>query len=112
MLVVPQHRARFPGNPESCDGANPDAGADRGDDTTPMQDTERPKTRAARAPQPLFAASIGVGIAFLALLAAFALAFERPSAIGWGGFAIVGAVVLAITIGIGQFLARSSRWMR
>lgn len=61
------------------------------------------------APHPILAVTVGLGLAYLAMLATFALAFERPSAIGWTGFAIVTAVVLVVMIGLGQFLTRSSR---
>jgi hypothetical protein len=74
-----------------------------------MAEIKRPRTRAVHAPRAILAASVGLGLVYLLALAIFALAFVRPPAIGWAGFAIVAAVVLAATMGIGQFLTRSSR---
>jgi hypothetical protein len=74
-----------------------------------MPDERRPRTRALHAPHSIVAGTVGLGLAYLATLAVFALAFERPSPIGWVGFAIVAAVVLAVTLGAGEFIARSRR---
>jgi hypothetical protein len=74
-----------------------------------MAEVKRHKSRVVHAPQPVVAATVGLGLVYLATLAAFALAFVRPPAIGWAGFAIVAAVVLAVTVAFGQFLARSDR---
>jgi hypothetical protein len=76
-----------------------------------VQSIRRSRRSVAHAPQPISLVVVGLGLAYLALLAAFALAFEQPTARGWAGFGIVAAVVLAVTVGIGQFLARS-RWTR
>jgi hypothetical protein len=72
-----------------------------------MPDIKRPKARSLHALQPIVVAALGLGLAYLATLAVFALAFERPSAIGWLGYGIVAAVVLTVTMAVGQFLTRS-----
>jgi hypothetical protein len=97
--------------PDRRDRVYPDAGVGARSDTGLMPNIRKPRVRGIHAPQPVMAVTLGLGLAYLATLATFALAFERPSARGWGGFAIVAVVVLAVTVGIGQFLARS-RWTR
>lgn len=77
-----------------------------------MQTTRRPTTRVLHAPERIYVVTVGLGLAYLAMLAGFALAFDRPSALGWGGFGVVVAAVLAITIGIGPFLMRGGRGSR
>ncbi len=74
-----------------------------------MQKVRKPRARGVHAPQPIVAGTLGAGLAYLATLATFALVFERPSAIGWLGFGIVAAVVVAVTTGVGQLLKRSRR---
>jgi hypothetical protein len=56
------------------------------------------------------AVTVGLGVAYLAVLAVAALASHpRPPALGWLGFAIVAGVVLTVTWAVGDFLARSDR---
>jgi predicted exporter len=66
--------------------------------------------RGLHRPRGVRAVTVGFGIAYLVVLAAFALASSpRPPALGWLGFAIVVGVVLAVTWSLGDFLARSDR---
>lgn len=68
------------------------------------------RTSSNRGLRGVAAVTVGIGIAYLVLLAGFALASSpRPPALGWLGFAIVAAVVLVATWGVGDFLARSDR---
>jgi hypothetical protein len=59
--------------------------------------------------EPMYVVAIGLGLAYLAILGAFALAFTPPPAIGLAGFAIVAVIVLAVVTVIAQFLEGGSR---
>jgi hypothetical protein len=61
-------------------------------------------------PHGVAAVTTALGVAYLALLAGFALASSpRPPALGWLGFAFVALVVLTVTWAVGDFLERSDR---
>lgn len=98
-----------PGNAGGRDRANPDAGTGGGRDACRMEPIRRLETRIVHPRQPIVAVTVGFGLAYLALLAGFALAFERPPALGWAGFGVVGAIVLVTAIVVGRFLTGSDR---
>lgn len=67
------------------------------------------RIRALHRPDATEAVVFGLGLAYLTVLGAFALAFAHPPRLGWLGFAIVGGIVLALATVLAQFLMDDSR---